>query len=329
MAHLAGGLGKPTWLLLTKIPEWRWGLESDQTFWYPSLRLFRQTEKGNWDDVIAQVKLELTEIYPSTITKSKSTNPKGAQTYQENNFIHEASHNNEVSIMSAKEKEARELILKGDLNQAKAIYEDMILAGSRRHIIYGNLAAIYGIHGNLKKATELLKEAIILNPNDSNCHKNLGTALKERGEIKGAVKSYNMALELAPNDAEINYFLSLALLLQGNYVDGWEKYEYRLKRKDNFSKPHAEPKCKVWPERTLASCKQLLVVSEQGIGDTLMFMRYILLLKKQGIDVTLCAPQKLHSLIESSEISSKPITPEQANSVKRGNWILFCRFHVN
>ena len=35
VAHLAGGMGKTTWLLLKKVPEWRWGLEGDTTFWYP------------------------------------------------------------------------------------------------------------------------------------------------------------------------------------------------------------------------------------------------------------------------------------------------------
>ena len=55
VAHLAGGMGKNTWLLLTKNPEWRWGIEGDKTFWYPSMRLFRQKERGNWNEVIEQV----------------------------------------------------------------------------------------------------------------------------------------------------------------------------------------------------------------------------------------------------------------------------------
>ena len=55
VAHLAGGIGKTTWLLLHKAPDWRWGLEGDTTFWYPSMRLFRQTERENWDEVIERV----------------------------------------------------------------------------------------------------------------------------------------------------------------------------------------------------------------------------------------------------------------------------------
>jgi len=59
IAHLAGALGKPVWILLKKIPDWRWGLEGESTAWYPTARLFRQTHDGNWAEVIERVKTEL------------------------------------------------------------------------------------------------------------------------------------------------------------------------------------------------------------------------------------------------------------------------------
>tara|TARA_B100000214_G_C23933848_1_gene612135 strand:- start:898 stop:1485 length:588 start_codon:yes stop_codon:yes gene_type:complete len=62
IAHLAGGLGKTTWLMLKDVPEWRWGIEGRETFWYPSIRLFRQKERGNWDFVISEIKKELKNI---------------------------------------------------------------------------------------------------------------------------------------------------------------------------------------------------------------------------------------------------------------------------
>lgn len=56
IAHLAGSMGKECWVLLQKYPEWRWGLASKQTHWYPQMRLFRQTSVGNWESVIQEVK---------------------------------------------------------------------------------------------------------------------------------------------------------------------------------------------------------------------------------------------------------------------------------
>ncbi|MBK8208714.1 MAG: tetratricopeptide repeat protein [Rhodospirillales bacterium] len=54
-AHLAGALGRPGWLLLPFVPEWRWLLDREDSPWYPSLRLFRQRSPGDWDEVIERV----------------------------------------------------------------------------------------------------------------------------------------------------------------------------------------------------------------------------------------------------------------------------------
>ncbi len=55
VAHLAGALGRPVWLLLNQHGEWRWLREREDTPWYPTARLFRQTELGNWTSVVTRV----------------------------------------------------------------------------------------------------------------------------------------------------------------------------------------------------------------------------------------------------------------------------------
>ena len=52
VAHLAGALGKPVWLVLGFVPAWRWLLDREDSPWYPTARLFRQSQPGAWDDVI-------------------------------------------------------------------------------------------------------------------------------------------------------------------------------------------------------------------------------------------------------------------------------------
>ncbi|MDR3402695.1 MAG: tetratricopeptide repeat protein [Chthoniobacter sp.] len=61
VAHLAGALGRPVWTLLPFVPDWRWGLEREDTPWYPTMRLFRQPALGDWDSVIQRTTIELKE----------------------------------------------------------------------------------------------------------------------------------------------------------------------------------------------------------------------------------------------------------------------------
>ena len=55
LAHLVGALGRPVWTLLPFIPDWRWLLGRDDTPWYPTMRLFRQDSRGDWEGVIERV----------------------------------------------------------------------------------------------------------------------------------------------------------------------------------------------------------------------------------------------------------------------------------
>jgi tetratricopeptide (TPR) repeat protein len=64
--HLAGALGRPVWVLLPYLPDWRWLLDRDTSPWYPTARLFRQDETRRWDSVIRRVQAALSELIAST-----------------------------------------------------------------------------------------------------------------------------------------------------------------------------------------------------------------------------------------------------------------------
>jgi hypothetical protein len=59
VAHISGALSKPTWVLLPYSPDWRWLLDRDDSPWYPSVKLYRQKEIGNWDSVLENIKGDL------------------------------------------------------------------------------------------------------------------------------------------------------------------------------------------------------------------------------------------------------------------------------
>lgn len=59
IAHLAGALGRPVWVALRRVPDWRWMLDRQDSPWYPTMRLFRQSHDGAWDAVFAAIKAAL------------------------------------------------------------------------------------------------------------------------------------------------------------------------------------------------------------------------------------------------------------------------------
>ncbi len=59
LSHLAGALGIPVWVLLPYVPDWRWMLDKRDTPWYPTMTLIRQQQRGDWDETLRQVHLEL------------------------------------------------------------------------------------------------------------------------------------------------------------------------------------------------------------------------------------------------------------------------------
>ena len=73
VAHMAAAIGIPTWVLLPKVPDWRWGLEGETTFWYPTMRLFRQKNRGDWNEVIERVAEALQERFRGISTPAKES----------------------------------------------------------------------------------------------------------------------------------------------------------------------------------------------------------------------------------------------------------------
>jgi Flp pilus assembly protein TadD len=65
MAHLAGGLGRPVWVALCSVGDWRYPVGRNDTPWYPTMRLFRQTKLGNWEGVFRQMRAALEQALAS------------------------------------------------------------------------------------------------------------------------------------------------------------------------------------------------------------------------------------------------------------------------
>ena len=213
------------------------------------------------------------------------------------------------------------LIDKSDYELAKTSFLTAIRLKPGFADAHSNLGICLREKGEIDAAIDSYKIAIDLAPNYAIAHNNLGVSLREKGEIIESIKCFEKSLILSPNYLDAHTNLSHALLLTHNYKKGWEEYEYRSLNPKNASTPHSCPKGKKWGGELLSTQQKLLIVSEQGLGDTLQFMRYIPYLKNQGFDIKFSAQTKLHRLISESNIDNKPLTAEQANNNSNRVWM--------
>ena len=208
----------------------------------------------------------------------------------------------------------------GNLNEAELYTRKAIELNPDFAEAYSNLGTILKDLGNLNEAELSTRKAIELKPDFAEAYNNLGDILKNLGKLKEAELSFLKSIEIKPNFYDAFFNLSLIKLSYGDYESGLKYYEYRLKKK----KPTISLEnilIKPFTNENLDKLEKILVFSEQGLGDTLQFMRYIPYLRNQGYNIIFCAQEKLHNLIQSSNIDSNPLTIKQANNLSEGQWI--------
>ena len=164
---------------------------------------------------------------------------------------------------------------------------------------YSNLGMAFRDQGKLDEAIENCREALRLKPDLAEALTNLANALNNRREFAEAEAHYQDALRLKPDMAEAHFNRALQLLIQGNFVDGWPEYEWRWQAKGLRPKGTVTPDFgpRKWDGSDLQG-RNILLHSEQGLGDTIHFARYAALLKRQGAgQVLLTCPPELVRLM--------------------------------
>lgn len=210
----------------------------------------------------------------------------------------------------------------GDLDAAIDAYGTAIRLNPSFAQAHINLGLAHHEKGDLDAATSAFHEAIRLDPGKPEAHYNLGISLDEQGSLRAAISAYERALQLRPNYADAHNNLASTLLLAGDYAAGWKEYEYRFDPADSAQASfRAKLKTPLWNGCTFTQGARLLLIAEQGLGDTLQFMRYAIHLRNQGVAVSLCAQPQLTPLIQESGVDPAPLKPSQAIHVQDGHWM--------
>ncbi len=131
--------------------------------------------------------------------------------------------------------------------------------------------------GELTEAAAAFTQAVMLRPDYYEARHNLANVLRESGEVIRSVKELQQVLQQVPDLAEAHYNLALSLFSLNRYAEGWSHYEWRWKAK-GFTSPARTFSQPVWDGSPLMH-GTLFVYAEQGLGDTLQFIRYLRLVR--------------------------------------------------
>lgn len=180
-AHLAGVLGRPVWTLLPFAPDWRWMTGTDESPWYPSMRLFRQNRRSDWAPVIERCLGELRKL--------ASKRPK-RDTVATDKVLPR------LVDLAAQAHQANQL------DEARRRWARVARLAPMTAAAWHALSALAHHGGHPAAALDLGRRAAILAPDEPNFWSNLGVYEKRRGGLEKALAYQTRAVRLDPRMPE-------------------------------------------------------------------------------------------------------------------------------
>ena len=229
----------------------------------------------------------------------------------------------------------------GRLPEAEGIYQQILQADPNQFVALHMLGLIAHQVGKNDIAVDLITKALAINPDFAEAHYNLGNALRDLGRLDEAVASYHKtiairsdfaeahsnlgnvlmdlgkldvaavsyqkALAINPSYAEVRSNLGILQLLKGDLQDGWENFAWRRHVNDSGLHPrdYKEP---FWDGSALEG-KTIFIYPDQGLGDTIMFARYLPLVAACGGRVIFEVPKPLFRLFQGMEHGADLLKP--------------------
>ena len=161
------------------------------------------------------------------------------------------------------------LVKQGRFEEGIVAYRKAIEIDSNFADAYYNLGNALQKNGAVKDAIQAYHRVTEINPNHAEAYHNLGVLAQEKGEMEDALQYYQYAIKVNPNYAEAHRHYGMALLLTGDFRHGWEEHEWRWRRKNISYQKKSFPQ--PWWDGSTLDGKTILVWTEQGVGDEIMF----------------------------------------------------------
>jgi len=150
--------------------------------------------------------------------------------------------------------------------------------------------------GNFETAIACYDRALAIAPRVTELHVNKGTALAGAGRFAEALDSFNAAIAIDPQCAEAHHRASMIRLRCGDFKNGWRDYEWRWRTQRALALRQVD--APPWRGEPSLHGKTILLLAEQGFGDTIQFVRYVPIVAALGATVILDVPAALKELAE-------------------------------
>ena len=186
----------------------------------------------------------------------------------------------------------------GNTAEAIACYEQAVGIHPEQAEALMNLGSVLQQQGQLPETVACYQKALRSKPDSAEAYSNLGAVLQEQGKAARALACYQASLRLRPDFPEAHYNLALLYLSQEKFAEAWPEYVWRLKCQHFRARVFGKP---LWDGSPLAG-RTLLVHAEQGLGDTMMFVRFLSAVRKLGGRVLLESQPSLVPLLKASGI---------------------------
>ena len=184
------------------------------------------------------------------------------------------------------------------LEEAIEAYQQAIRIQPNYADAYNNLGVVLIDHEKLEESVQIYQKTLEIQPNYADAYNNLGNALREQGKLEESIRIFQKATYIQPNHAEAHNNLAMTLLLKGDFKNGWKQYEWR-RQCDNFPFEKRDFSQPFW-EGTDPKDKSILVWTEQGIGDEIMFSSILPDLLNRNANVIVESDTRMVSLFQRS-----------------------------
>lgn len=246
VAHLAGALGKPTWLLLPEVSDWRWLMGREDSPWYPTMRLFRQKQGERWPPAIARVAAELAAVIAGDAGRLAPFHAAGERRAARAAEIIAVEATRSAATPSALPASAGQSLVRaeqfrraGQLREAEQLSRAALAAQPDLAEAAHSLGIIAYQSGKLDEAIGHLRRAVALDGNVAHFHANLGEMLRLSGYRPEAISEGRRALALKPDYPEAHSNVGIALYEEGRFEQALACYDRALALNGNYAEAHS------------------------------------------------------------------------------------------